>query len=201
MRANRNSVANFDPLKDLFTAQSERPAKLGELNLRALHPFQRALLTIDGTVTRFIEAYMMEPVEVQRLSQNTQKLPSDHAWLESPQGTEVIAREVLLQGRYSRTIYAYAVSLTVSERLGDNITSALEMDGEGLGRLLRENHLETYREILWYGKEVSDLLPEEVPNSTSIFISRTYRIFFNGAPIMLINEYFPIWEDRLPAHQ
>jgi hypothetical protein len=59
-----NEVDGFNPLKDLFAAQSSKPETLREVNLRALSPFQRALLVIDGTVTKFIEAYTMEPVEI-----------------------------------------------------------------------------------------------------------------------------------------
>ena len=38
----------FDPLSDLFVAQFAKPAQLGGVNLRALTPFHRALLVIDG---------------------------------------------------------------------------------------------------------------------------------------------------------
>ena len=34
----------FDPLSDLFVAQSARPAEVHTINLRTLTPFQRALL-------------------------------------------------------------------------------------------------------------------------------------------------------------
>ena len=43
----------FDPLSDLLVAQVDKPAHLKAINLRTLTPYQRALLTIDGTVTTF----------------------------------------------------------------------------------------------------------------------------------------------------
>ena len=43
----------FDPGSDLFVAQFDRPADLQPVNMRALSPFHRALLVIDGTVTNF----------------------------------------------------------------------------------------------------------------------------------------------------
>jgi chorismate-pyruvate lyase len=191
----------FDPLRELFVAQSARPAHLGEINLRTLTPFQRSLMVIDGTVTKFIEAYTMEPVEIIRLGQEKRRLPTDHAWLEAPQGARVIARQVLLRGKYSYTIYAYAVSLVMPDRLQEITKQGLEIEGEGLGRMLLNNQTETYREILWYGKEQVNGLPDSIRRLTNNeFISRTYRIIADGCPIMLINEKFPSGGDRLPSH-
>lgn len=84
-------------MKDLFVAQSAKPADLAEVNLTRLTPFQRALLVTDGTVTRFIEAYTLAPVEVVLLDQRKQSLPAEHVWLEAPKGTTVITRQVVLQ--------------------------------------------------------------------------------------------------------
>ena len=60
----------FDPLSDLLVAQPEKPAHLKDINLRTLTAYQRALLTIDGTVTKFIEAYVMEPIMVKLIEQD-----------------------------------------------------------------------------------------------------------------------------------
>src|SRR3989304_99825 len=101
----------FAPLSDLFVAQFAKPPDLGGVNLRALTPFQRALLVIDGTVTKVIEAYTLAPVQTVHPGQERRALTSDQPWLEAPSGTEVLARRVFLEGRYTRTVYAYAVSL------------------------------------------------------------------------------------------
>ena len=50
-----------------MTAQASRPPELGELDLRTPTPLQRALLVLDGTVTKFIEAYTMKPLDIVRL--------------------------------------------------------------------------------------------------------------------------------------
>ena len=89
---------SFDPVQELLTAQTDRPPGLTPINLRTLSPFQRALLVIDGTVTRFIEAYTMERVQVVRLSQQEQALAAGHRWLEAPRDTVVAGRQVLLRG-------------------------------------------------------------------------------------------------------
>lgn len=57
---NGNWPNGFDPFADLLSAQASRPLELRPVNLRTLTPFQRALVSIDGTVTKFIEAYTLE---------------------------------------------------------------------------------------------------------------------------------------------
>ncbi len=189
---------DFDPMSDLVMAQFEKPAQLGDINLRVLSPFQRALLVIDGTVTKFIEAYTMEPIEIIRLAQSTQPMSIDNIWLDTSKGTDVIVRQVILRGEYSGTLYAYAVSLIVPNRVPDKIKGGLEIDGEGLGRILLGGQMETRRDVLWYGREKLKELPETIQHLTDgEFISRTYRIFAGGQPIMLINERFPVNTDQL----
>jgi chorismate-pyruvate lyase len=191
----------FDPMRDLFIAQSARPAQLREINLRTLTPVQRALLVIDGTVTKFIEAYTMEPVEIVRLGQEKWVLSADHDWLEASKDTRVVARQVLLRGKYSRNLHAYATSLVVPDRLKRTVKQGLDIDGEGLGRLLLNNGIETRREVLWYGLEHADNLPDPIRDLNGHeFISRMYRIIAGGQPIMLINERFPSGDDWLPSH-
>jgi chorismate-pyruvate lyase len=195
-----NEVDGFNPLKDLFAAQSSKPDTLRDVNLRALSPFQRALLVIDGTVTKFIEAYTMQPVEIIRLHQRIQNLPVDHIWLEAQRGVAVVAREVLLRGKYNQRLYAYAASLVIPDRLGEAENEKLEIEGEGLGRILNQNRLETYRDILWYGKEDLSSLPLAIGNLVGqAFLSRTYRIIARGKPIMFINEKFPLDQDWIPS--
>jgi chorismate lyase len=192
-------VARLDPLTSLYLAQPTKK-QLAPVNLRALTPFQRSLLAIDGTVTKFIEAYMMEPVDVIRLNQETRALTADHTWLKAPAGTEVIGREVLLQGRYTDTVYAYAASLIVPERLKGPQAESLEINEESLGRILLASRMETYRDILWYGKEEATALPPALHHLTKReLFSRTYCIVGGGQPIMLINEKFLSDIERFPS--
>jgi chorismate-pyruvate lyase len=140
----------------------------------------------------------MEPIEIIRLAQSTQPMSIDNIWLDTSKGTDVIVRQVILRGEYSRTLYAYAVSLIVPNRVPDKIKRGLEVDGEGLGRILLGGQMETRRDVLWYGREKLKKLPEAIQHLTDgEFISRTYRIFAGGQPIMLINERFPVNTDQL----
>lgn len=193
-------TGEFDPLSDLFIAQFAKPAGLGIVNLRALTPFQRALLVIDGTVTKFIEAYTMEPVTVRIISHEQRRLSVDNAWLDAEAGTTVLARDVVLEGKYSGALHAHALSLLVPGRLPAVALDQMEAHPGGLGRILLDSQLETRREVLWYGREQSDTLPASVRSRMpGGCLSRTYRIMTGGRPVSLIHERFPLEPDRLPA--
>lgn len=190
----------YDPLGDLFIAQFARPRDLMAVNLRALTPLQRALLVIDGTVTKFLEAFTLQPIDVVVISQATRRLTERHEWLEADEGTSVIAREVTLRGRYDRLLHAYAVSLLVMDRLPKSVQSSLLTHPGGLGRILLDSKLESRREVLWYGRQVATGSPvAEIDHRESL--SRTYRIVSGGSPLMIINEQFPIPDDLLPSRE
>lgn len=187
-------------VKNIFIAQAERPAMSGEINIAQLTPFQRALIVTDGTVTRLIEAYTLTPVEVVLLHQAEQTLCTEHIWLDLPSGAPVIAREVLLQtpsiGNERPKIQAYATSLIVSQHLPKGILDELESDPAGLGGILQNSGLETRRELLWCCCETARNLPEAIAHLEGIpLLSRTYRVFANKKPIMLITEKFPLREE------
>jgi chorismate-pyruvate lyase len=191
----------FDAASDLFVAQFDRPSNLQPVNMRALSPFHRALLVIDGTVTTFLEAYTLEPIEVVLIGQTVQLLPEENPWLQLEAGAEVLARQVKLEGRYTHALYAQATSLIALDRLPPDITAGLHVAGGGLGRILNSARAENRREILWYGRERTGH-PSEQPRGrdSQEFLVRTYRIIQGGQPIMLISEKFPTDEPGLPAH-
>ena len=184
-------------MKDLFVAQFAKPPDLEEISVSQLTPFQRALLVIDGTVTRFIEAYTFSPIEVVLLHQETQTLPTNHAWLDAENGTEVVVRQVVLQTErkddQQPTAHAYATSIIVPNRIPQIIREGLTLKGQGLGQLLQCSGLETRRDLLWWGLKRSKDLPEALLHlEGQPVLSRTYRIVADGHPIILISEQFPL---------
>ena len=192
---------SFDPLKKIQIAESARPSELQKLNFRTLTPYQRALMVADGTVTKFIEAYTLDPVEIIRLNQEVYPLKHDHPWLDAPSNTDVMFREVMIRGVYSHTLYVYGVSYIVPERLPKDMRRRLEVQGEGIGRILNDAQMETRREVLWFGRERLAHLPHEISSlCNGEFISRAYRIIMGGLPIVMINERFPVMTDALPQH-
>jgi len=183
----------FDPLAQIFIAQDQRPRHLEDVNLRTLDPVERALLVIDGTVTRFLEAYRMEPIDVVTLGQTEESLKKDHKWLELSQGHKVVSRRVLLRGRHSDRVYASAASLVDPERLKEAVKDKIGNMPKGLGRMLLSGRTEQYRELLWYGKEPPTDLPGDMRTLSSEYcLMRTYRIIVQGKPAMMITEWFEL---------
>ena len=162
------------------------------LDPKALSPFQRILLTTDGTVTEILEAQMFESMKVVKLYEELIPANKDIPYLEIDEGTEVIARKILLRGKCSHKNYIYAESVLVPGRLSDDMREALLTTRKPIGLLILESRTESFREILSCKREpmgeVAQYydLPEDAP-----LISRTYRIFAGGQPIMLITEKFP----------
>ncbi len=184
-------------VKELFIAQSDRPTVLNDISLARLSSFHRALLVADGTVTRFIEAYKLSPVQVVLLSQARRTLQNEHIWLGLPTGGNIIAREVVLQSPSTEfqtpKIHAYAVSQIVYERLPEIVVEGVDAGIDGLGVLLQHSRLETRRDLLWWGIERATGLPSSIAYfEGQPFLCRTYRIVANGKPLMLITEKFPL---------
>ncbi|MDD5033393.1 MAG: chorismate pyruvate-lyase family protein [Methylococcaceae bacterium] len=187
----------FDPVSDLLALPEHRPPDLEPVDLHSLSPLQRALLVTDGTVTRLLEAYTLEPIEVLRLQEETQTLAVRHPLLGLPEGDTVRTRQVLLQGRHSATVYAYAASVLALKHLPADLLQNLETEPGGLGRALLNCQIENRRELLWNGLERLNALPKPIARLMGDeCISRTYRIIVAGKPVILINEKFPL---QMPA--
>ena len=161
--------------------------------MAALTPFQRGLLVADGTVTKFVEAYWLEPVVVTRLAQAEQRLAAAEGWLDLAAGAPVIRRRVVLHGGQSGRFFAWADSVMALERLQPALRRGLEGNGGGLGRILLDTALETRREGLWFGRERPGEVPPEVAARwPGEFLTRTYRVLAAARPIMLITERFAL---------
>ena len=191
------SAAPFDPVAGLFMAQGREPANLAAVLPGELSPLQRALLAIDGTVTTFLSAWALEPIEVQSLVQRASvlpvaALPSAGTWLEAPAGAPVLERAVMLVGGHSRKLYAWAESQICIERLPAALRTGLLSGGLSIGQLLLLPGFESRREGLWYGRERPMALPPPVSALTDAdFLPRAYRVSAASQPLMLITERFP----------
>lgn len=153
----------------------------GERDLRGLPPFLRVLLTTDGTVTKSLEAYFWEPVEVKALRQTYESAASTAAEFTYDPDAAVLVRQVQLVGVQSHRLYARADSVILTAMLPQPIRTSLEEGEVGIGELLRERGLETYRKVLQIG--LGDLEGEPC-------VWRVYLIYTSGKPFIQIKEWF-----------
>jgi chorismate-pyruvate lyase len=176
-------------MKHLFASNGNTPFDMlafesgSELHLSELPAFLRVLLITDGTVTRILESYFWEPVQVKKISQHRQMLDCAMPGLEMQKGQEVIARSVALVGENSGMEYARASSFIRPQALPGKIRRELESGKVGIGELLKECGLETYRELISLGIENS---------SEENCVTRTYRIVMDQQPFIQITETFPL---------
>ncbi|MGV6859671.1 MAG: chorismate--pyruvate lyase family protein [bacterium] len=163
------------------------------LDLTALPPFLRTLLVADGTVTKSLEAYFWEAVSVVPQRQCLTTLSQPLLDLETRAGDSVLQREVVLRGDQSGRHYAFARSFLLLDPLEPALREGLEAGVIGIGELLREQGIETYREIvsLDYHAEPSDNDPT-LANLPFPLVSRSYRIRVAGSPAFLVTEFFPV---------
>lgn len=166
-------------------------SKNESLHMEALPPFLRTLLVADGTVTKSLEAYFWEQVEVENLGQAPATLQVAAPWLNLAAGATVLERRVRLRGMESGRVYAYAQSLIKLEALPEHLRADLQQGRIGIGELLRERGLETYREILDVGQSIEPQLKDVFEFDPGDLIYRTYRIVIQHQPAIQITEKFP----------
>lgn len=158
----------------------------------SLSPFQRIILTTDGTVTEILEAYLLEKIQLVKLSEKLVKITKQIPALDLDIDTQVIERKILLQGKISLNNFIYAESIIVPERLDPKLKSKLVKSQEPMGRLWLEHKLEIFKEIIDSAIETAEDLSDffNIARKDKM-LSRTYRVFSNKKPIIMITEKFP----------
>lgn len=184
----------YDPIRGFLPSGDVRTIKLNGLQerFRTMNPLLRTLLVTDGTVTKFLEAYLWEPISVERLLQKETVLDHGMPLLEIKEGERVILRRILLRGVVTHKVYTFAESVVRIHLLEQNIQRDLVEGRLGMGELLRDRRLETYREIFEFGEEkAGEELSTyfEIKEDDSIYFRR-YRIHVKGKPVILITEKF-----------
>jgi len=177
---------------ELMRSDLDKSLARSHIEPSKVSPFQRILLTTDGTLTEILEAYLFEPILIVKLSEEIILTTQDIPPLGLKSGSEVIERKVLLQGKISRKNFIYAESVLVHERLEPKFRDELLKSKIPMGRLWLEHKIETFKEII----DSSQQLAENLSNYFKIqtedrMLSRTYRVFSNHQPIMIITEKFP----------
>lgn len=194
------SARPIAPRPPLLRHDLEESLERRAINPLSLSAFQRILLTTDGTVTEILEAFAGESIRVIKLHQDVTNLERAIASLELPWGEPILRRSILLQGHMSLVNFIYADSIIALDRLTEGVRDGLLTSKKGIGMLILEHHIETFKEILDCGIEPAAELSEyfQIEPEASL-IYRTYRMLSGGRPIMVITEkfpssYFQVWD-------
>lgn len=162
------------------------------INMSDLNIFQKILLTTDGTLTEILEAYLAESIHVLKLAEEFVQSATDILSLDIRKGKEVIERNILLQGKESRKNWLYAESVIIPERLDMKFRDGLIKSRSPIGKLWRQYKVETFKEIIKYNRESAGHIADyfRIGQEDSL-LCRTYRVFSNQKPVMMITEKFP----------
>jgi chorismate-pyruvate lyase len=165
-------------------------------------PFDRMVLTADGTVTTLLEACTGEPIvtATTRLAGPAtldQLLGAVGRWwhpdaelVEPAPGERVIVRRVVLRGARSGVAFVSAESLVAPDRLPDALAERLRQSGASLGRLLAANQLETRRELIEIVAVRAGATGDHLGVSPGARLARrTYTIVVGRRPVAAVTEW------------
>jgi chorismate-pyruvate lyase len=165
---------------------------LGELVLEELSPLQRILLSADGTLTKLLEVYLGETMQIVKLLEDVFPATAPVEALALEAGNNIIERKILLQGKLSRRKWMYADSIIVLDRISQTFQAQLLHSHVPIGKLWLEHKVETFKELITARRENAGDLAEHFDiESDASLLSRSYRVFCGGIPVMLITEKFP----------
>jgi chorismate-pyruvate lyase len=162
-------------------------------SMPGLPDVERILIVSDGTFTYQLETFVREHIGVEILSNQLMPLsPKGAELLNRSEGSLAWDRRILLRGRNSGAAYSYAASLIDDEGLDPGFRTDLRVTTSGIGHLLAKYRMGTFRELLTYQLDVDPEYARYLPNfKEATFLSRTYRIVFEGRPIMVVTENIP----------
>lgn len=162
------------------------------LNLSELSTLQRMILITDGTLTDILEVCLLEKISIIKLAEKMINIDRDMPVLNLKIGNKVIKRQIFLQGKVSQKNLIYAESIIVPERLDERFKEQLLNSEKTIGKLWLEYRVETFKEIIDLSQEVAgDLAKDFQINQEEKLFSRSYRVFSQNQPIMMITEKFP----------
>lgn len=187
-----SSIPTIQGKDETMRVDLQRSLNRSHIDPAALSTFQRILLTTDGTLTHILEAYSFEQIQVAKLAEGLVVLAHDLPVMQVKKGTEVIARKILLRGKISRKNYIYAESIIIPDRLDEKFRKELLHTKTPIGKIWFDHRVETFKEIVDSGKEEAGDLANYFPiESDTNVLFRTYCVYSNRKPTMMITEKFP----------
>ena len=121
--------------------------------LHSLDPLYRLLMTTDGTLTEMLEALSLETMYLVKLGQEIGYTSECVDALDLAPGESLLDRRILLQGEQTKKTYLYARTQLAMDRLEEPVREGLLRTNVPLGLLLKQNRMETFKELLQLRRE------------------------------------------------
>ena len=158
-----------------------RPVRYKTATLGGLGLVERMLMATDGTVTILLEQIVGETIMTSGLEHRMGEVDPDAAAALPYPVSSLLTRTTQLVGVETGILYVRATSVFCPGALPEPVRTGLLTADEPLGRLLRRNRVESFREILSI-----DLPDEHGPAEPR----RRYAIYIGGSPAVHIAETF-----------
>ena len=151
---------------------------------------QKILLTTDGSVTAILDV-LFGKITLTTIEQHFDIADSEHAKLVNvEEGEEINFREVIMHRNGKPLIYA--ISHIPLKRCSKEVCGDLVRADIPIGRILKNYHIESRREINNIWIEKPNALLKEIFKTDEDMLARDYVIINNDEILMWIKEIFPI---------
>lgn len=158
-----------------------------------IHQFNRdlrILIATNGTLTRILGVVTDDEIVVQIIEQQLHSC--DIAGWEQLQGSRILQRRILLNGRDSGRRFVGAESLIAIDLLPGSIAADLMTTNSPIGEIMAASRLETFKEPadVWIAEPPDWLAAATRQTSPPKTVGRRYRILIGGRPAIIVTEYF-----------
>lgn len=151
---------------------------------------QKILLTTDGSITAILDV-LFGKITLSTLDQHVEPADEEHAKLVNvPAGEEINFREVIMHRNGKPLIYA--ISHIPLKRCSKDVCTDLLSADIPIGRILKNYHIESRREINNIFIEKPNDTLKELFKTDEDMLARDYVIINNDEILMWIKEIFPI---------
>ena len=151
---------------------------------------QKILLTTDGSITAILDV-LYGKINLFTLDQHFEDADEEHAELVDVEvGTEINFREVMMHKDGKPLIYA--ISHIPLGRCSKEVCADLVRADIPIGRILKNYHIESRREIRKIYIEKPNEKLQELFHTDEEMLAREYVIINNDEVLMWIKEVFPI---------
>lgn len=161
---------------------------------RKLSPIHRILLHTNGTVTQVLREYTNDIITVIKPSEIFYDYLAKNNLFHLPdENISIKSREIILQNSRTKKNLVFALTFIQLPNLNQETQYNLEHTDYGIGMIIDQQNLETYRKILNFHKinPKFEVFKKIFPESNSFIIHRAYNIIHQKKVMFTINEYFP----------
>jgi chorismate lyase len=172
---------------------------LSDGEIRKLDRDLRILIATDGTLTRILNVVADDEIVVDIIKQQIHDVAPKIPELDQLPSGRVLQRHILLKGRNSGNPFVAAESLIAIDLLPPAILTSLTKTDRSIGEVMAASCLETFKETaqVWIGEFPAWLARAGYQNSRPRTVTRRYRIVTGGQPVLIITEYFLVFQDAL----